>query len=333
MSFAMIRPPGPLPCTCSMLTPSSRAIFRASGDERRRPLSPPGFAVSDEAAEVRSTRGAFMSIASAYSPVECLTESFLSIARRAGCSAAGAAASFFGCASSPAPRIVASTPPTSTVFPASAATSPSVPSCSASRSRLTLSVSISSTGSPFFTASPAFLYQRTTFPSAIASPILGMMISAIRVHHFLHRRDDVLLVRRRQQLEIARVRHRHVLARDARHRRIELVEDVLGDAGRDLRRRAERLPLLLHDDAAMRSRNRLVRGIEIERAQRTKVDDLALDAFFGELLGRDQRHLQHAAVRNDGDVAPLARDARDTEGNGEIGIVRNFALHAVQRGA
>src|SRR4051794_15074069 len=250
MSFAMIRPPGPLPCTCSMLTPISRAILRASGDERRRPLSPAGCGALDAAA-VRSTRGAFMSIASAYSPVECLTESFLSTARRAG----SAATSFFGCAFSPAPRIVASTPPTSTIFPASAATSPSVPSCSASRSRLTLSVSISSTGSPFFTASPAFLYQRTTFPSVIASPILGMMISAIRVHHFLHGGDDVLLVRRGQQLEVARIRHRNVLARDARHRRIELVEHVLGDAGRDLRRRTERLPLFLHDDTAMRLRD------------------------------------------------------------------------------
>src|SRR3954452_864826 len=287
MSLAMIRPPGPLPCTCSMLTPISRAILRASGDERRRPLSPAGFAVSGDAAEVRSTRGAFMSIASAYSPVECLTESFLSMARRAGCSAAGAAASFFGCAFSPAPRIVASTPPTSTVFPASAATSPSVPSCSASRSRFTLSVSISSTGSPFFTESPACLYQRTTFPSVIASPILGMMISAIRVHHFLHRRDHVLLVRRGQQLEIARVRHRDVLAGDARDRSIELVENVLGDAGGDLRRGAERLPLLLHDDATVLYRNRLVRGVEIERPQSAQIDHFALDAFLGELLGRD----------------------------------------------
>ena len=65
---------------------------------------------------------------------------------------------------------------------------------------------------------------RTTFPSVIASPILGMIISAIGVHHFLHGADDLRLVRRGQQLEIARVRHRHVLAGHARDRRIELVE-------------------------------------------------------------------------------------------------------------
>src|SRR5207302_4245278 len=140
----------------------------------------------------------------------------------------------------------ARTPPTGTICPSWAASSPSLPSASASRSRFTLSVSISRTGSPFFTASPGFLYQRTTFPSLIASPILGMMISGIRLHHFLDRRDDVRFVRRRQQLEVARVRHRHVLAGHANDRRIEIVERVLGDARGDLGRGAERLPLFLH---------------------------------------------------------------------------------------
>src|SRR5688572_26435858 len=137
-------------------------------------------------------------------------------------------------------------PPTCTTSPSFAACSPSVPSASASRSRLTLSVSISATGSPFFTASPGCLYQRTTFPSVIASPALGMISSAIGVHHPLHPRNDLRLVRRREQLQVARVRHRHVLAGHARHRRVELVEHVLGDAGGDLRAGAVELPLLLH---------------------------------------------------------------------------------------
>src|SRR5438445_10052003 len=142
-----------------------------------------------------------------------------------------------------------------------------VPSCSASRSRLTLSVSISRTGSPFLTASPAFLYQRMTFPSVIASPILGMMISAIRVEHFLHRRDHLLLVWRCQQFKVTRVGHRNVFAGDAFDGRVELVEIVLRDAGRNFGGRAEWLPLLLHDDAAMRLRHGRVRRLEIERPQ------------------------------------------------------------------
>src|SRR5689334_21804960 len=202
---------------------------------------------------VRSTRGAFISMASAYSPVVCLMESFLSVLRRCGSSAF-----------SPGRSNVASTPPTGTICPSAAATSPIVPSSSASRSRLTLSVSISATGSPFFTASPGFLYQRKTFPSVIASPILGMMISAIGVGHLFHRGDHVLFLRRGQHFESARVRHRHILADHARDRRVELVEHVLGDGRGDLRRGAERLPLLLHDHAPMRFRHRRVRRLEVE---------------------------------------------------------------------
>src|ERR1041385_8213900 len=209
-------------------------------------------------------------MASAYSPVVCLMESFLSVFRRCG-------SSLFSGGFSPGFSSVASTPPTGTICPSAAATSPMVPSSSASRSRLTLSVSISATGSPFFTASPAFLYQRKTFPSVIASPILGMMISAIGVRHLLHRGDHVLLFRRGQHLERARVRHRHVLADHARDGRVELVEDGLGDVRRDLRRRAEWLPLLLDDHAAMRLRHRCVRRLEVERPQRAQVDDLGLN--------------------------------------------------------
>src|ERR1051325_11768829 len=109
--------------------------------------------------------------------------------------------------------------------PSFAACSPSVPSASASRSRFTLSVSISATGSPVFTESPGCLYHLTTFPSVIASPIFGMMISGMGVHHLLHRALDVLFFRRREQLQIARVRHRHVFAGHTRDRRVELVED------------------------------------------------------------------------------------------------------------
>src|SRR6266568_7335994 len=222
MSLATIRPLGPLPWIASRLTPISRAIFRASGEERCLPPSTTrrGAATGVE----RSTRGAFISIASAYSPVVCLTESFLSVTRRC-CGCACGSGAF-----SPAPRIVASRPPTGTTCPSCADTSAIVPSCSASRSRLTLSVSISRTGSPFLTASPCFLYQRTTFPSVIASPILGMMSSAIRVQNALDRVPHLLLVWSGEQLEIAGVRHRHIFAAYTLDGRVELVEHVLGDA-------------------------------------------------------------------------------------------------------
>ena len=115
----------------------------------------------------------------------------------------------------------------------------------------------------------------------------GLLKTAIRVHHFFHGSGHVLLVRNGEQLEVACVRHRHILACDTFDRRVELVEDGLGDAGGDLRRRAERLPLLLNDHAAMGLRHRLVRGLKIERTKRAKVDDFRLDAFVVRQLFRD----------------------------------------------
>ena len=237
MSLATIRPPGPLPCTCSRLTPMSRAILRASGDERRASaVAGCGMATTFDGAAVRSTRGAFISIASAYSPVDVLDRVFLVDGaargrrfwrRRLAFGRLRGLRRFGGAGFSPAPRIVASTPPTGTISPSFAREhrracrpAPLRDRGSLCRSRSPAPARLSSR------RRPAFLYQRTTFPSVIASPILGMMISAIRVHHFLHRRDDVLLVRRGQQLEVARVRHRHILARHARNRRVELVEDM-----------------------------------------------------------------------------------------------------------
>ena len=195
-SLATILPCGPLPWIASRLTPNELAILRASGDERRRDVSVCGMATTFVfCACVRSMRGAFISIASAYSPVVCLIESFLSMTRRC-CGSVFAGAPLF----SPAPRIVANRSPTGTICPSWTDTSPSVPSCSASRSRFTLSVSISSSGSPFLTASPAFLYQRMTFPSVMASPILGMMISMNSgpIHDPFHSFDDMLFVRSSQ---------------------------------------------------------------------------------------------------------------------------------------
>ena len=70
--------------------------------------------------------------------------------------------------------------------------------------------------------------------------------------------------------------------------------------------------------------------LEVQRPERAKVDDLGLDALGGELLRSDQRNLQHARVGDDRDVAAFARHARNAERHGEVGVVRHFALHAVQ---
>src|SRR6267142_1233471 len=65
--------------------------------------------------------------------------------------------------------------PTGTTSPACAVTSRSTPDAGASISTVTLSVSISTIGSPFCTASPGRLSQWTTLPVSCASSSAGMM--------------------------------------------------------------------------------------------------------------------------------------------------------------
>ena len=82
----------------------------------------------------------------------------------------------------------------------------------------------------------------------------------------------------------------------------------------------------------MRFRDRCIRRHEVERPHRPQIDDLAFDAFVvRQPLGDRERDLQHAAVGDDRHVAAVARDTRLAEGHGEVGIIGNFALHAVKR--
>src|SRR5687768_11845668 len=77
---------------------------------------------------------------------------------------------------------------------------------------------------PFSSASGGTL-RASNFRSVMTSPVANGLR---RLHHF----GDV---RKRQLLEVGRIRHRHVLAGDADHGSIEVVEGVLHDAGHDLR--------------------------------------------------------------------------------------------------
>src|SRR2546426_1451136 len=77
---------------------------------------------------------------------------------------------------SPAARMTAIVWPTGTTSPSCAVTSRSTPAAGASISTVTLSVSISTIGSPFCTGSPGRLSQWTTLPDSWASSSAGMMM-------------------------------------------------------------------------------------------------------------------------------------------------------------
>src|SRR5215207_3250742 len=99
--------------------------------------------------------------------------------------------------------------------------------------------------------------------------------------------DDLRLVRVGDLLERLGVRHRQVGAGDAADRGVEMVEGLLLDQRGEVRADAAVRPALLDDHAAVGLAHRLEDRVEVERAQRARVDYLRLDlVLVGELLGR-----------------------------------------------
>src|SRR5579859_4016086 len=125
----------------------------------------------------------------------------------------------------------------------------SLPSSSASRSNVALSDSTSASTSPLCTSSPLDFFHSTMVPSSIVSDSFGMFTSGIGflTHGLADQSLDILGRRDRRLLEREAVRHGHLRAAEPEHRRVEVVEAALLDAGGQLGGDPERRPALLDD--------------------------------------------------------------------------------------
>ena len=90
--------------------------------------------------------------------------------------------------------------------------------------------------------------------------------------------------------------------------RVQIVQAVLGDDGRDLRADADVARGLVHDDETPGLGHGSEDGLAVDRAQGRKIDDFAADALAVEFGGGAQRFDGHGAPRDDGDIAALAQD-------------------------
>ena len=164
------------------------------------------------------------------------------------------------------------------------------PAPKASISTLALSVSTSARMSPPLIA-VAFLLQ----PLDDLAGLHGLR--ELGHHHlgdpsrFRHTCADappaILRLRRRLQLlEVLRVRHRRVLAGDPLDRRVEIVEGLLGDDGRDLGAHAGEARARLHHHRAVGLPDGADDRLRVHRPQRARIDDLDRDAVLGQLLRR-----------------------------------------------
>src|SRR5262245_29363055 len=170
-----------------------------------------------------------------------------------------------------------------TVVPTS--TSPSAmtifrrtPSDSASTSWVTLSVSSSYSGSPFATASPSVLSQRTIVPDSMPCPSLGSLTSeAIELparDRPADRGEDVVGVRNHPLLHPRSEREGRELRADPLDRSVEPVERPVLDHGGELRPESAAGDRLVGGDAPRRLLHRVEDRLPVEREERARVDDL-----------------------------------------------------------
>ena len=110
----------------------------------------------------------------------------------------------------------------------------------------------------------------------------------------------------------AGVRDRRVRRRHARHRRVEVVEDVPpGSTRRSPRRRSRTRGSSVATTSTAGLAHRLLDQLDVEREDRPQVDHLGVDALRGERLRRLQRlAARRSRVAHDRDVAARPRDRR-----------------------
>src|SRR5713226_8130087 len=342
-SATRMAPPGPEPRSAWMSTPRSVASRRAFGDAAASRAAVPSTAADSFWLATWATTSAFSILPPAGLTWARSTPCSWAILRARGEALTAAAGA--GTAAAPADRgpgatepasseakISAIVCPTGTTSPSRAVTSPRTPEAGASISVVALSVSISTSGSPFRTLSPGDLSQCRTLPVSCASSSAGMMtFVGIRrapspfpkASRFpaerLRRLEDHLLRRHREVLEYGRERHRYVHGPDPLDRRVEVIEGPLGDHRRELGGDAVALVALVHHDGA--------RGLLGRIDQRLLVQGGG-GADFLEHGGGAESDLHHAAGGHDGDVRAGALDVRHAEGDGVV-LGRHRPLHPV----
>src|SRR6185503_1640000 len=228
----------------------------------------------------------------------------------------------------------ATTFPTGTVLPSGTMTLISCPSARATSSITALSVSTSARVSPVFTASPSCFVHLTRRPSSIVGDSASMW-TLVAMGWLLEVEDaprggrDLLGRRLGGALEVFVVGHRDVSLGHALHGRVELVERVTLNDVHDLRADTGMRPAFLHDDGAIRLRDRRQDCRLIEGTQRPQVHHFGGHVLLGELLGGFQGYRDGLRVADQRHVGPLALHVRPPDRH-EMLTLGDLALEVIE---
>src|SRR3954452_17491931 len=315
MSFLVTRPASPVPWMALMSTLCSAAILRTTGVDFRRSRSstlsgapfPPVASPTERASAAGEAAATTAGLAGkgtlgAGAPrvgVEGAGASGAAGAPAGVAGLGGTGAAGLGAAGAFAGRVAAAlesvsmratTVCTATVCPSCTRISASTPAFGAGISASTLSVEISKMGSSRCTCSPTFFIQRERVPSAIDSPICGMMTSILAIDLLQSRVascDSTLILRQpprcpynitrlRQHeiLQLRRIWERHIVRGDPLDRSVQPLECQIIDSRGDLSRYPTGDGVFMNDQHPVGLFDRCCDRLVVHREQRAKIQDL-----------------------------------------------------------
>src|SRR5690606_9026408 len=201
-------------------------------------------------------------------------------------------------------------PRTAIIWPGSPCRAVTTPATGLVSSTVALSVMTSATIWSSATVSPTLTCQPTSSASAVPSPTSGSLktkrpILATSHHDGFQRVRDPL--RSGEIFPFKGVRIGRVPAGHARHRRLQVIEAALLHQRTQFAAEARGFRRLVHDDAAAGLLDRGLDGLDVQRNQGAKVDDLGVHA---RVLGARQRDPDHGAIGQNGDVGAFLHHAR-----------------------
>src|SRR5713226_1560486 len=165
-----IMPPGPVPTRIARSTPSSCASRRAAGEALTRPPALTG-----------ARAGSWFRVPAALPASGCLFNAS-AFCRLISVSSRISVVTCSSDRSSPGTTMTARAAPTGACCPSATSNQRRKPVTGASTSFVAFSLSISTTGSPCWTASPGCFSHATTSPVFIASPHLGILTIVATLH-------------------------------------------------------------------------------------------------------------------------------------------------------
>src|SRR5579883_1736505 len=145
------------------------------------------------------------------------------------------------------------------------------------------------------------------------------------LQHLLHIRQEGLFERRA-------VGHGRIGRGNAENRPVQVFEDRLGDAHRQLARQARGAGVLVDQQHLRGLFDALADGFAIERQQRAQIDHLGRGAFRSQPFGGFEGSPDHGAVGHDGQVFAFPDDLGLADGHGVIGgrkVLLDLAVEAL----